>query len=275
MAGEGAGALERRLLRLEPWLVLGLVMSLFVSIPLWRGGVDLSWDALNHHFYLGWMADQPRLGQDFMAAGSQSTQFPFLYWPAFKLAMSGASGRWAGTVLALLQATIALPAWLLARACIPGATCFDGAMRVLAVLLAVCTSAILRLVDTTSNDILASIPALWAIAVAVAPRDPAAPAWLDARSSAWVSGLLAGVAAGCKLSNGPVVVLLPLVWVLGRGSLAERAGRVVMGGVAAMAGFVLVYGWWGWTLWQAYGNPFHPMFDGLFAPLRQATGWPR
>jgi hypothetical protein len=80
---------------------------------------------------------------------------------------------------------------------------------------------------------------------------------------------------GCKLSNGPLVLLLPVLWALGRGGWGERAGRVLRGGLASLAGFVLTYGWWGWTLWQAYGNPFHPFFDGLFAPLRQAAGWPR
>jgi hypothetical protein len=272
MASERVLATERQLLRLEPWLVQAAVMSLFVSIPLWRGGVDLSWDALNHHIYLGWMADQQRFRQDFLAAGSQSTQFPYLYWPAYKLAMAGASGPIAGTVLALLQATIALPAWLIARVCVPGETWFDAGMRALAVLLAVCTGAVLRLVDTTSNDVLAAIPMMWAIALAAAPRDPVWPAWLDPRASACLSGLLAGVAVACKLSNGPLALLLPVLWAWGSGAWSERAGRVVRGGIAAVGGFVLTYAWWGWTLWQAYGNPFHPLFDGLFAPLRQAAG---
>jgi hypothetical protein len=275
MAGERPIPVQGRLLRLEPWLVVGIVMLVFVSIPLWRGGVDLSWDALNHHIYLGWMADRPRLAQDFLAAASQSTQFPYLYWPAFKLALAGASGPVAGTVLALLQATIALPAWLLARACIPGATWFDGGMRMLAVLLAMCSGAILRLVDTTSNDVLASIPMLWAFALAVAPLDAARPAWLAPRASVCLSGVLAGVAVGCKLSNGPLALLLPLLWAYRGGAWGERARRIVFAGLAATGGFILVYGWWGWTLWQAYGNPFYPLFEAVFAPLRDAPALPR
>lgn len=267
--------MKHRMLLLEPWLVLGMVMLVFVSIPLWRGGVDLSWDALNHHFYLGWMADRPRLAQDFFAAGSQSTQYPYLYWPAFRLAMAGTSGWLAGTVLALLQATIALPVWLLARACIPGTTWYDGAMRALAVLLAVCTSAILRLVDTTSNDILAAIPMLWAIALAIAPRAPVGLAWIDVRTSVLISGVLAGVAVAAKFSNGPIALLLPVLWALGGQGWGERARRVTYGGLATVAAFVLTYGWWGWTLWQAYGNPFYPLLDHLFAPVRQAAGWSR
>ena len=63
----------------------------FFWIALSQGGIGLSWDALNHHIYLGWMVAHPRLDMDFLAAGYQSFQYPLLYWPAYTLAVSGAS----------------------------------------------------------------------------------------------------------------------------------------------------------------------------------------
>ena len=265
--------LERLVVRHELLLVLVLGLAGFGSIPLWHGGMELGWDALNHHFYLGWIAEQPRFDRDFMAASSQSVQFPYLYWPVYKLAALGASGVTAGLVLAAVQATIVIPAWLLARACMPGATGFDAAMRMTAVLLALCTSAILLLVDTTSNDVLASIPLLWAMALAVAPRDPRRPAWLSDRRSVVLSGLLAGVAVACKWSNGPLAILLPGLWLLAGQSARERIGHAAAGSAATLVAFVLAYGYWGWVLWQWFGNPVYPMAEGTFAPLRQALGW--
>ena len=34
--------------------------------------------------------------------------------------------------------------------------------------------------------------------------------------------------------------------------------------MALLAGFVLSYGWWGWTLYREFGNPFFPFFNAIF-----------
>src|SRR5205085_1893927 len=103
-------------LRREFWIVWFLGALAMALIPVYLGGIGLSWDALNHHIYLGWVAEHPRLTQDFAAASYQAYQFPYLYWPAYRLAASGASGVTAGVVLALLQSLAIPPAWLVARA---------------------------------------------------------------------------------------------------------------------------------------------------------------
>jgi hypothetical protein len=257
----------------EVAIVLALTLLTFCSIPLWQGGLGVGWDGLNHHFYLGWIAERPRFDRDFLAAASQSVQFPYLYWPAYRLSASGASGVQAGVVLAALQATIAVPALLLARACIPGRTLFDLGMRFIALVLALATSAILLLVNTTSNDVLAAIPMLWAMALAVAPRDPARPRWLTDGRAVLLSGLLAGVAVGCKLSNGPIAILLPGLWLLTGADWRERLGHAVRGGLATLLAFCLTYGYWGVLLWQTFGNPMYPMMESWFEPLRQLVGW--
>ena len=68
------------LILLAAWLV-------FISVPISLGGIGLSWDGLNHQMYLGWVADRPRFDKDYMAASMQSYQFPYLYWPLYKLAI--------------------------------------------------------------------------------------------------------------------------------------------------------------------------------------------
>lgn len=253
-------------------LVTLLVGGLLVAFAISDGGMRLSWDALNHHIYLGWTAEHPRFDRDVLAAGTQAFQFPYLYWPVYRLAVGGAGAMTAGAVLAALQALAVPPLWLIARTCMPGARLLDAFMRLLGVGLAFLTGAVLSLLDASSNDLLAAIPLVWAIAFAlIALERPA-----DAVSARWValSGLLAGVSAACKLSNGPLAVLLPLLWVFAApGTLGARVRRAALGCGMTLAGFALTLGYWGTLLWTYYGNPLYPFFENVFAPLRAMVGW--
>lgn len=266
LSGRSGGAFEVAGVTVLAWLLLA-------CIPWGLGGIGLSWDALNHHIYLGWMAEQPRFDRDFLAASYQSYQYPYLYWPAYKLFMAGVSGAVAGTVLVSLH-VLAVPAlWMIARICVPGAGGYAVIMRVAAVLLGLSGELLLSLMDTTANDGVAAVPFVWAVALAL---------WAAARPPTgrlpvigWValSGLFAGVAVAFKLSNGPLALALPLLWATSGRGTAERAFNVVRGGAATIFGFVLAYGYWGTQLWMHFGNPLYPFYDGLFAGLRAAVGW--
>lgn len=247
----------------------------FIAFTWSSGGVRLSWDALNHHIYLGWVADGTRFDRDFMPAGYQSYQYPYLYWPVYKLAVAGAGAQLAGFVLATLNVLAVPPVYLIARTCIPGRDAAALVLRLLSVVLAFLTGAVLSLFDATSNDLLASIPLIWAIAFALMAADGG-----DRRSSArWVavSGLLAGVAVAFKFSNGPIAILLPLVWWFAATSPGARWTTrlmfVLLGGAATLAGLIFAYGFWGWQLWHEFGNPIYPFADELFAPVRAWLGW--
>lgn len=267
-----AAAIGAWLLRKEAWLVYLAGTLAFVAIPLSLGHLGIGWDALNHHFYLGWTAEQPRFDRDFVAAAYQSYQHPYLYWPVYKLAIMGATGVMAGVVLALLHSTAIPPVWMIARDTIPGADAFAAGMRALAVFLAFLTGAVLSLFDSTSNDLLAGIPLLWAYAAALRPiADPA----LDARRWALASGLLAGVSVALKLSNGFLAIVLPLLWLWPGHGLAPRLGRTFLAGLCALASASVVYGYWGWQLWSRFGNPVYPLYDAWFEGLRALTGWQR
>ena len=109
--------------RVELTALVLVAWAAFASIPLALGGIGLGWDALNHHVYLGWIADQPRFDRDFLAASYQSFQYPYLYWPFFKLFQSGISGAWAGVVLDSFNVLLVPPLWMLARVCVPEHTC--------------------------------------------------------------------------------------------------------------------------------------------------------
>ena len=145
----------KRVLRWEPYAVLLLGWLACISVPLTLGRIGLSWDALNHHIYLGWVADRARFDQDYMAASLQAYQFPYLYWPVYKLAMMGVSGVTAGIVLATLHIVIVPPVWMAARILMPQQTLFGLFLRVAAVVLAFMTALVMRAFETTGNDLLA------------------------------------------------------------------------------------------------------------------------
>lgn len=261
--------------RWELTIVLFVMWLVFISIVLYLGGIGLSWDAMNHQIYLGWVADGSRFDKDYMAASLQSYQFPYLYWPAYKLAISGASGIHAGLVLATLHLIAVPPVWMVTKAVIPGigiqCTVFRGA----AVILAFMSAVPLHMLAITGNDLLAAAPMLWAIAIVFkAMTDEHAGPKRSFFGVALFSGLLGGLAVACKLSNGPLVILLPWLFLFFQGTLLlKRIQWMVINTIAVGLGFTITYGYWGYQLWLQFGNPLYPFYDGYFEPLRKMLEW--
>ena len=267
-------AVPAALLRWEGVLVCLAGWGLLLLVPLSLGEFGLSSDTLNHHVYLGWTAEQQRFDRDFLAAGYQSLVSPYLFWPVYRLVAGGWSGVAAGMVLATLQAIVVAPVWMLARACVPGRSVFDVAMRSLAVALAFASCVVLSAFTASMNDLLAATPLVWSLALALEPViriRVTAPA--VALRYVLLSGFAAGLSVALKLSNGPLAILMPLLWLLCARGWRGRLAAALGGGVAALGGFLLGYGYWGWLLWRHFGNPVYPFYDGWFAPLRAWLGW--
>jgi hypothetical protein len=247
------------------WLAL-------VAMILIHGGIGISWDALNHQVYLGWSADAARFDRDVMPAAYQTYQFPYLYWPLYRLALGNFSGMQAGIVLVSLQMITVPPAWIVARSCMPEASWFGTAMRLMGVGLAFLSGLVLSLFTSTSNDLLAAAPLLWAIA-AVFPYAARSDAQRLPYGAVVLSGALGGLSVACKLSNGPLVLLLPLLWVTPPQGWRRRVAAGIFGSIAIVLAFALAYGTWGIQLWKLHGNPIYPFADAWFAHLRTALGW--
>jgi hypothetical protein len=261
------------LIRWELALVVVTCAVVLGAIPVALGHIGLSWDALNHHIYLGWVAERPRFDRDYLAASYQAFQYPYLYWPVYKLAVGGASGVTAGLVLGLLHLLAAPACWSMARTCIPGREWFHVAMRATGVGLAFSSGLVLSMFDSTANDLLAAIPLVWAFALALEPLAGTGTNSDAVRKAAWLSALLAGVSVALKFSNGPIAILLPVLWLWPRHDFAARLRLLTQGGLCAALGFAIVFAGWGWQLWTHFGNPFYPLFDAWFEPLRQLSGW--
>lgn len=218
-----------------------------------------SWDALNHHVYLGFTAEQPRWSLDVLAASMQTYQYPYLYWPIYKIAQMSGSGLIAAVVWTASQAALMLPpVWLMAHRLIDSRALpawEAAALRAAACLLAFLNGILLFGLGLSSNDLLASLPLLWAIALQLG-KD---------RSDrlAAISAALWGVSTAFKWSNGlMLLVLLFWWWRVERPHLPWRRGLALAMGAAL--GFGLAWLPWGLQLWEARGNPFYPYFPMLF-----------
>ncbi len=239
---------------------LTALAALLAAALQWLGGEQgWSWDALNHHVYLGLVAEQPRWHLDVMAASYQSYQYPYLYWPVYKLAAAGLGAPMVATLWAAAQALVLLPPlWLIALRLLPesGAVFAPWLERAVACLLAMLSLVIVAALQTTANDLLAAVPVLWAIAVWMQPGHGLAAAAGGAA--------LLGVGVAFKLSNGLFLPLL-LLWWWRPGPVAENLRRAVVMAAAFGLGLALAYGPWGWQLLQHTGNPFYPYFGAWFA----------
>ena len=151
--------------RWELVFVLLVMWAVFVSVPIYLGGIGLSWDGINHQIYLGWVADSARFDRDYMAASLQAYQFPYLYWPLYKLAMAGAHGVTAGIVLSTLHLIVVPPVWMISKSLITGQDLFSVGLRFASIILAFLSAVPLKILESTGNDLLAAAPVLWAIAI--------------------------------------------------------------------------------------------------------------
>ena len=239
-----------------------LCAALLAALPLHAGAWGWSSDALNHHIYLGLISESPRWHLDVTAASVQGWQYPYLYWPVYRLALLPLDGAVAGALwAALLCALIVPPVWMTSLRLLPQTNpTRQGTAQAVFERSAACVLAFLSLVvlsalDTTANDPLATVPLLWALALMAAPA--------PSDRSAAAAAALWGISSAFKLSNALALPLLLVWWWRSPGwPLPLRRGLGIA--IGALAGFTLAYAPWGWQLWRQMGNPFYPFFQSLF-----------
>ncbi|CAN5344056.1 hypothetical protein BH11PSE14_BH11PSE14_15410 [soil metagenome] len=244
-------SIRDRTLRLFPALLaIGLPL-----IGLALVGADGNWDLRNYHLYNphAWLHGREAI--DVAPAQLQSWHNPLLDLPYYLLTISGAppllGDLWLAAWAMLLLATL-----LKLQRSLSTESPALLAQAVLAVL-ALSGAGIWSTFATTMNDVVVAAGVLGALCLLhgrhVAPRDVD---W------AW-AGLAAGIVAGLKLTAlfycGALAVATLCTGLASR--RLPRLGWLTLGGVA---GFLLSYGFWGWHLWQAHGNPLFPYFNQWF-----------
>jgi hypothetical protein len=253
------------------WAVVVLLAAAIAAwLPLSAGYFGWSWDALNHHVYLGLVAEHPRWDLDVLAASVQTYQYPYAYWPVYRLSLLSGSGAWLGAAWAGMQgALVAMPVWCVSLRLLRENDDGNGngngngadvgwpavAQRAAACALAFMSFVVLAGMVTTASDILAAVPLLWAVAVSLG-----SPQTLG---RAFASAALWGMAVALKLSNAFFLPLL-VAWWWQRQRPHLPLQRALALAAGATLGFGLLYAPWGWSLWRHTGNPFYPYLNWVF-----------
>ncbi len=251
--------------RIDPWLTRALAIGLpLLAAALLHG--DSNWDLRNYHLYNvhAWWTGRGAI--DVAAAQLQSWHNPLLDLPLYLLAQAGASAR-------LLTLWLVLPAmlslWALFRLqdrVSPAPP--SAASRVVLALLSLTGAAAGSTLGLSMDDGFVAAGMLAALCIALSGDEASADgAQAGPRATVlrWLlAGLVAGATAGLKLSAGFYCIALAIAALPG-GSLRTKAGRLAALALGGILGMALAYGPWAWHLQQAFGNPFFPYFNDVFA----------
>ena len=246
----------RRWLALEVALLTAAAALGGASLALKAGHWGWSWDALNHHVYLGMLAEHSRWHLDLLAANYQAYQYPYPYWPIYRISLLDGNGLVVLMIWAAAQSALLMPpVWLTAHQLLKrdgGAAWELPLARTAACVMAYLNAIVLLASGTSTNDLLATLPLIWALALHLGQPNT------DRR--ALLCAALWGVSVALKWSNGLMLPVLLCWWWQGAApNFPLRRGAALATG--AVLGFGLTWLPWGLQLWRATGNPFYPYFQ--------------
>ena len=224
-----------------------------VSIAL---GGDANWDLKNYHLYAA-LADHT--GNDHHPAGIQSHLNPTLDLLLTRPLLEHGSLLLLSAVLGGLQGLNFVVLTAIAYQLLRG----DDDRTLLALLaafLGLTGAIVVAEIGTTLGDLTTALLVLGAFFCCLRALSD------DGRSavSRWTAlgGFAIGIAVGLKLGNAVFLVALVGAMLLAGGARRLRAALLVA--FAAACAIALVQGWWSWRVWQAFGNPVFPFFNGVF-----------
>ena len=238
-------------------------------------GQDRNWDLLNYHLYVPFALLEGRLGTDLMPAGLQSGFNPLIDIPYYLLAVSWLP-EWPRLVAFLAGLPFGLLAFLVFELCasflrqVP----FDGplpqkqfALAAVAMLFGMSGTTVWSEIGTTYGDIPVAVLVVGGLLLPFRALEKPADPGRWARFALF-AGLCLGLAAALK----PTAVLFAPAFALALLATALSAGMgwrtALAGGLCFSLGWVLAFaagwGWWGWTMWQRFGNPVHPLMNHVF-----------
>jgi hypothetical protein len=236
-------------------------------------GADSNWDLRNYHLYNPFAFLHNKLGTDFAPAGFQSYFNPLLDIPYY-LAINHLPPRLLGFLMGVIHGLNFVLVLAICRKLLLWLP--DTERRRASILLALAgclTANFLSELGSTMGDNATALFCLASILVTL----HAIPT-LSARSvhAIWTlaaAGVLAGMAAGLKLTNAPYAVAICLGLLTLPVSISMRVQGAFAFGVGVLVGLGGTGGFWFYTMWQTFGNPFFPQFSNLFPnPLAGAGG---
>lgn len=236
-------------------------------------GADNNWDLRNYHLYNAFAFLHNKLGTDFAPAGFQSYFNPLLDIPYY-LAINHLPPRLLGFLMGVVHGLNFVLLLAICRKLLMWLPDTDRQRTPILLALAGCLTA--NFLSELGNTMGDNTTALFCLAsilmtlhvMATLPSQSSRAIWTLA-----VAGVLAGMAAGLKLTNAPYAVAICLGLLTLPVSTAMRVQAAFAFGVGVLAGLAGTAGFWFYTMWQTFGNPLFPQFGNLFPnPLASVSG---
>ena len=246
-----------------------------LALLFWAGfvivlGKDTSWDFRNYHWYGPYALLNNRMAMDVAVAHQGSWYNPYLDVPFYWLATHTRAWIALG-VLGAVQGANMIPLYLMARAGLrvnmppSDIKMMAGALSLLGMVGALTLTEF----GTTYYDNVMSVFILSGLAILVVKRDALREGPLGkAAGISALAGLITGMAMGLKLPEMPFCVGFAAALVALGGSWKHQMTRLLAGGVAGVAGFLIFSGPWMLHMYQLTGNPLFPYFNNYWqSPL--------
>jgi len=245
--------------RLDGPLSVGAVAAaLVVAVLVLVSGFNIAWDFLNYHYYDAFALFHDR-SRDIAPAGLHTFFNPAAEIP-FYLAANFLPWCLTGALFGLFSGLNITLAYLASRTALGGPR---GPMlaALCAVFAAGSTNFAIEL-SSVNHDNLVSLFLLAGLMPLLR-----LPHSRHVLVHVAVAGFVIGMGVGLKYTLAPFLVgagaFLPLL-LRGRFGFARIATATAVFAGFALAGALVTAGWWMLHLWQTYGNPFFPMFNGIF-----------
>lgn len=267
-----ASILEKR----KPLLEFLFISALLIPLPtlwvLWLGGGTISWDALNHHLYLGRQAIYgSRLSQDLFAAGSMTCQYPLGYAPLAFMLDAGWSGHLIFIVLTMISSLIIPAGWLIAWTLYPIQDRVGFLVRTSCIILLTTSVLWWKLLTQTSNDAIGFTLSLWSFALlTLCFRKFETPSGKYAIFSiCMISGILAGLAFIVKMTFFVAVLACFCIFFFLNGNVKERMKYATAFGLTVAITCIIAGGEWAFLTFRECGSPIYPFGVDFFQEYRQ------
>ena len=248
---------------------------LALSLLFWAGfvvlvGKDTSWDFRNYHWYAPYALLNHRMGMDVAVAHQASYYNPYLDIPFYLIATH--TRAWVAlALLGAAQGANIIPLYLIGRSALSfNMTVSDTKFMAGALaLLGLVGALTLTEFGTTYYDNVMSVFVLSALALLVLKRDVLREGPLGAAAGmSAIAGLITGAAMGLKLPEMPFCVGFAAALVALGGDWKHQTARLIAGGAAGIAGFLIFSGPWMVYMYHLTGNPIFPYWNDYWkSPL--------
>jgi hypothetical protein len=242
------------------WAAVLFACIVIAGLESIRLGMDGNWDLRNYHYYNAYAFLNGRLAWDIAPAMLQTYHNPLLELPFYFLVQADVAPR---VISFLLAASTGIAAFFLVRTTLllfPAGMAGRRTWIAAAIAIGVTGSAGHGVLGTTTNE---WPPAALAIAALYVLTSSTVRDGSPSNRALALAGVLAGIAAGLKLTNASYCVGIAFA-VMAFGPLRDRLRRAAWVSAFTAAGLVLSYGFWGVALYHEFGNPFFPYFNAIF-----------